>query len=439
MALAGNRVNNIMHFSNSNYSQTSSTEACNLNAAFGASQSRIIPTLLWIALLGWVARVTVFVRQRPGSTFSSVDIYAAVQISIVFVVLLITLSSSRFLPLITETRRTSVIMLFVYYILGALSALWSQYPIFTFYRAFEFATLLMGALLALSYSSDFFAAERKILFVSSIVIVLSICMQLKLGGFRHSLGEWHVTTYTTSGAMLFCYCAGEYFSADKNRKKILKRYGLFALAMVILGTSSGSFIATFFGLLLILFLYRNVGMWVVGIFFLSMVLLIGVDWTPIKDIVFHGKSERAIITLHGRLGMWQSFIGQIYRNPFLGHGFGVFMRSATRATAGHPHNSLFAVLLGTGLVGAIPVFLYFLRIFREFWKTTGRKLPGAIGCAAGISTGLINSLSTPFVLDKWDESTLVFACLMSLFILFVFAPYKEEKSNVEMFSHIAKN
>jgi O-antigen ligase len=199
----------------------------------------------------------------------------------------------------------------------------------------------------------------------------------------------------------------------------LKRYGFFALAVLLLGTSSGSFIATFCGLILILFLHRNAGVLILVAGLLLVILIIGVDWAPVWDFVFYGKSERAISTLHGRLPMWQRLLELVYENIFLGTGFGVFMRSADLATAGHPHNSLISVLMGTGILGGIPVVIFFFRLLREFLKTTGRKLPGAIGCTAAISTGLINSLASPFVLDKWDESTLVFACLIALFILFV--------------------
>jgi O-antigen ligase len=408
-----------MQSENVDCTQKASADTYGFNARFNKAQSRIIPTLVWLALLGWEARVTVLVRQRSGFAFSSVDLHAAVQIFFVFAIFLIIVSNSRLSPLISEARRTSIIMLFVYYIMGILSALWSPMPAFTFYRAFEFVTLLMGVLFALSYCSDFYAAERKMLFISTIVLIFCLLMKLKLSGIAYSLEHWHATTYTTSGAMIFCYCAGEYFFSEKSRKKMLRRYGIFALALVLLGTSSGSFISAIAGLLLILFFYRNAGLWGLGILLFAVVILIGVDWTPVKNFIFYGKSERAITTLHGRVYMWDSFMGMIAQKPFFGNGFGVFMRSPEVATSGHPHNSIFSVLLGTGILGAIPVIVFFFRLLREFLKTTSHRLPGAIGCSAAISTGLINSLTSPFVLDKWDESTLVFACLIALFILFV--------------------
>jgi len=74
----------------------------------------------------------------------------------------------------SETKRTSILLIFLYYTLCLLSSFWSPLPKFSAYRAIEFMILLMGVLVALSYAQNFAEAERNILFISFIVILSSI-------------------------------------------------------------------------------------------------------------------------------------------------------------------------------------------------------------------------------------------------------------------------
>ena len=75
----------------------------------------------------------------------------------------------------------------------------------------------------------------------------------------------------------------------------------------------------------------------------------------------------------------------------------------------------------------LTVTFYFLRLLREFYRTTVKRLPGAVGCTAAILTGLVNSLSTPFVLEQWEEASFVFAAMTAFSILFVYLPYKSKE------------
>jgi O-antigen ligase len=88
-----------------------------------------------------------------------------------------------------------------------------------------------------------------------------------------------------------------------------------------------------------------------------------------------------------------------------------------------PHNSLFSILLGTGAIGMTTFLLYTLRLIYEIFKAAFLRLPGATGCAAAISMGLVNSLAMPLIFDEFEESSLVFVCISALFILFVFLPH----------------
>jgi O-antigen ligase len=124
--------------------------------------------------------------------------------------------------------------------------------------------------------------------------------------------------------------------------------------------------------------------------------------------------------------MWESFFDLILESPTIGHGFAVLSTGRGGVFSADPHNSIFSVLLGTGLIGLIVVLIYFFRLLREFFRTSFLRLPGAIGCGAGLATGLVNTLTMTLVLDEWEESSLIFACLSALLVFFVLLPYRRK-------------
>jgi len=209
-----------------------------------------VPLALWITVLIWVIRVTVFVRQRPGSQFSEIDILAGVQIMMVFITIVILLVSGRALNVWGRISGTSV---------------------------------------------RFLKAEKTMLIVSTFVILLSIYVNVHFHGFSTSLESWHTNSYSASAAIIFTYCLGEYFNSDKRRKRVLKWFGLLALCALILGTSTASFFAAMAGMALIAFLKRSVVLLIVWMATLGVmviaIFLLGTDLGGIRDFIFHGLSE----------------------------------------------------------------------------------------------------------------------------------------------------
>ena len=440
-----------MHRKGSKAFQPAPTSLSEITPVLDSARSRLVPFALWVLLLAWTARVTIFIRQRSETEFADVDVLAAVEIFIVFVVLVTVLVSARVLPLWSKTAGTSVRILFYYYILSAISASWSPLPEYSLYRAFEFIVLLMGVLVALSYAPNFLKAERAILIVSTIVIVFSMYVIVNVKGLSLSSDTWqrslssdtwqrtlHTNSYSASAAILFCYCLGEYFQSDKNRRKALKWFGLFAFAALALGTSASSNVAATFGVLLVAVLSRNVMMFVICgfllILFLSISFLgvIDFDGSVIKVALFPGKTEEQIYSLHGRLAGYKGLLRVFYDSPIIGHGFAVLTTVKGYVFSNAPHNSLLSVLLGTGLVGMLPVLVYVFRTLRELLKTVIPRRPGSIGCAAAIVTGLVNSQGMPLVLDEWEESTLVFICVTAFSVLFVYLPHKFRQNERKM-------
>jgi O-antigen ligase len=287
--------------------------------------------------------------------------------------------------------------------------------------------MFMAVMVALSYSGNFIVAERRILSVSVIVIILSIYVHLKLSGFSFSLSALHTNSYSASAAMLFCYCLGEYFGSEGKRKKVLRKYAAFACATLALGTSAASNIAALCGVLMLLFFFRKYGLLALGIFTLGLLLLfrfvIDIDFSFIQEILFPGKEHTQITTMTGRIPMWQMLWVHVMQSPIIGHGFAILTSNRYGVFAADPHNSIFSILLGTGFLGLSTFLLLALRLSKEILQTAFRRLPGAVGCASAIVAGLINSLAMPLVYAEWEESSLVFACMLGFFMLFVVIPY----------------
>ncbi|MBW2011405.1 MAG: O-antigen ligase family protein [Deltaproteobacteria bacterium] len=329
------------------------------------------------------------------------------------------LSSGRLGIVWGKTGRTSIRVLYFYYGLCLLSFFWSILPVYSAYRAVEFLVMLTGILVAFSYEPDFASAERRILFVSFVVILFTLFVSYRLYGFTFSLLSWHTNSYTATAGMMFCYCLGEYFTADDKRKAVLKKYGLVGLFFLFFGTSSASFFAALAGVTAITILKRKYGLLFACTMILATSLLVGYQFDLIKEIVFYGKQEHEIETLGGRLPMWENLVEVARERLYLGHGFAVISTGRGNVFASRPHNSLFSILLGTGVMGMLVFLFYALRLLKEVFVTSTRRVPGAVGCAAAIAMALVNSLANPLIFDQFEESTLVFVSISVFFALFV--------------------
>jgi hypothetical protein len=406
------------------------SELSSIEPGFKDSKSNLSSILIWIGIFTWLIRVTVFVRQRHGSErFTDIDILALIQMGAVFWLMSIIILNPKTKLVFSKTSSTSLFFLLLYYTLCGFSTLWSPLMEFTLYRSLEFLVLLISVFVAFSYSSNFIKAENLMLLVITLIIVLSFYLRIKITHLSFTLSSLHSNNYPASSAILFTYCFGEYLNCEQFRKKKIIFFGLLGLGPLFLGTSSASFIAAFGGICLALFLKRKTSLIIFIFFIISCAILIGIDFTFLKEIVFYGKSDRVILTGHGRVYAAKTFFNIFLEKPIFGHGFATLTYGTEHVFEANPHISVFSVLLGTGLMGAIIVFGFLIRLMRELLKTTFKRLPGSIGCASAIFTGFINSLSIPIIFDEWREGSLAFSCVLSFFIFFVLIPYINSSHN----------
>jgi len=105
-------------------------------------------------------------------------------------------------------------------------------------------------------------------------------------------------------------------------------------------------------------------------FFLSF--LVGSS-SLLLSYMSRGKGMDDLLSLDGRVPLWQALWPYVYEHPFIGHGFGAFWSSnrfygiAVEATWAAPgaHNGLLDELLGTGVIG--------LLLFLAFWFSSMRS------------------------------------------------------------------
>lgn len=374
-------------------------------------------SVLWLLIMAWVFRVTVFVRRRPQGEFAEVDTFAAVQIIFVFLLATYLVFSNRLTPLLRLAAKTSFGVLMLYYGFGMISAVWSPSPAFSFYRAFEVVVLSLGILVALSFCRSFASTERGMLWVSLAIVLFQVNVQRPSIGMAFSFEAWKTNSYTAMSAMMFCYCIGEMLShSNPLRQKFLRRMSLVFLVFIILGHSTGSIVAIICGLGVAFLLARHQR---AAVFMLIAVLIIigiaaGVD---LQSLLLPGKSEDYDVTgMSGRTGLWATYLNQIMQYPLLGTGFDMLPRLV--GFASNSHNSLLAVIGGTGLLGLVFIIIWIARLFKETLAAIHSRLAGSQGMAAGLTAGLVNSCTLAFLGEHCMTTTLVFATLAAFHMLF---------------------
>ncbi len=387
--------------------------------------NNIVRWLLLFCIFGIIARQTLLLRGRSLSDVATVDAFAAVDIGLVWLAALIVIFSGNLGRTWARLRRTPVMWLGGYYIFCGVSCLWSALPVFSLYRAIEFLVLLSATLTIVAQYKDFVGAERGFCRIAMMTIVLEMCVTIRFFGFTLSPEVWHNTTYTVSSVMLFCYCFGEYLAmtkaeraAAKKRSRRLRRFGIFALCTLALGSSSGSNIAGTAGCLLIFLVLRRYWLWVSGLVIGLLLVLWGQGEGMLHKLLLPGKSEIAVETVSGRASLWEFLWHQFLKSPALGYGFGL-TGVVSKGIATHSHNSLFSVLIGTGLVGFVPFALFALQLWWIILVRVWRRGIGIVGSAGALAAAFVNSMSLNVMADRWITSSMVFVWLLGLLLLHI--------------------
>ena len=394
---------------------------------------QITGLIIFLGHFAFIFRQKVFERARSTLKFDVLDAYAAVDIMIVSFLVLVLLCSRRLSGFFSKTFKSSVSWLLAYYLLCALSAVWSLRPAYSLYRSVEFAVFFISLAVAVSYNEGFEKAERKVLLLSLLSVLVQMGLHLRSTNLL-SLWSWHTNAYTASAAVIFVYCAGEYLSiankklsTDRKRKKMLLLYGSLSLPLLALGTSSASNVSVLFGIIVILFVKRKIGLMMIIIYVSLLFFMLGGSSESLMKIIFPFKTEQQISTGGGRAAIWQLYIDRIAESPVWGYGLGVLPIKGYSAMSALSHNFIFSILIGTGFLGFTIFFIFGIKLATEMIRSLMRKVDGATGVFGAMAAGFLNSLSMPMIADRWATASFAFFAIFALYIFYVY-PYNMQSS-----------
>jgi hypothetical protein len=384
------------------------------------ARDRSYRLLLWVTAVGLIARVTLGIRQRTD--FMDIDILAGIEIACVGLTLAILVITGRWSLLYRRIAGTSAAILLLYYVLGSISAAWSPYLTFSLFKGVEALSQMLAVLLILSYARSFKSAEKQVLLMACLMILLSIGKQItiieRVGESVSDWHNWHSNAYTAPSAMLACYCLGELMaSAGVRRKRLLFGF-CFGLFGVVLGTSSGSIIAAMIGVGAAAMISRKPGVLVLCAIVVGLALIFGGS-EGIRSVLFPGKTQIEIDTMSGREDLWAAYWEEIQKSIVFGRGFAILSRITSFMYTTNTHNSFIAAMGSIGLVGLFVQLYWMIKMGAEAVRSAVKRYPGSVGCLAALLAGVINSQSCAYLGEGWTEATFTFVAFLGLHILFV--------------------
>ncbi|MCU0838573.1 MAG: O-antigen ligase family protein [Rhodospirillales bacterium] len=390
--------------------------------------------LLLLLPYAWMFRISILAERKADIT--QVGGYQLLQIVLVLLTVAAVVASQRAPQLWQISRGRPAAIFLYYYIFCLLTAAASAFPQYAVYRSVEYIALFSALMIGFSYQRNFFSAERALLILLMAVIVTNAIGRSLLVGFSFSLGRWHANDFPAGGAMLFCYCVGEYFGDNRDRRLRLLLGAAFGGFFMVLGTSTGSFAAAAIGLLVIAYFRRSLPMLLGGgalAVVLVLLMALGAFQTQdVLDVVAMGKTEKHLENASGRLPIWEYYFhNYVIESPIIGHGLGTLSQSGTgELVKAQPHASFMSVLLYTGAVGMLFYVTFIIRCVNDGFWACQRRLPGAVGCVAALAAGFVNSQTNPFIFDIFEETSIVFSSFIALFALFVVIPGKRQEAGV---------
>jgi hypothetical protein len=383
--------------------------------------------LLLMLPYAWIFRVTILAERKGDIT--QVGGYQILQIAIVAVTLAVVVMSGRAVQMWQLCRGRPVAVLIYYYVFCLLTAVLSAFPQYSAYRCVEWLTLLFAIFIAMAQFKSFYEAEKAMIVFLCLTIIAIWINRGLLVGFTLSWSRWHTNDFTTTGAMMLCYGVGEYFGDNRGRRARLLICAAVGGFFLLLGTSTGSFIAAAVGLMAVAYFRRSVPLFVAGSFLAMVFVLLhmvgALQTQDVINVVAMGKSDtQHLESLSGRLPVWEYYFhNYVVKSPIIGNGLGALRDPVTHElekTA--PHASFLSALLYAGAVGMIFFVGFIYRCLIDGFWACRRRLPGAIGAIAAIAAGFVNAQTDPFLFDLFKDISATFCAFLALFTLFVVLP-----------------
>lgn len=332
-------------------------------------------------------------RRRDLDNYASVDSSALLQMGFVcgcaFYLASVAHRYSRALPQLLF--RPPLVYLLVYVVICVLSSVWSINPLLTAWRAFECLVFLLLITVATASLSRFpediveWIVGRAFLSVCcSLIVQRAWVMSVTSKGLTpESMRANGLIGLLDVGPVLF-------LALFISKRRLVKWF----LALLCgISASTRMYIGFVVGLVLGLACSRrrerHALPFILG---LSVLLVLSLGTAVVVQGFFPGKTEGAYDT--GRVRLWRSLLELGMDSPLIGKGFSVGERRAT-IEEGSPlyqsHNSFLAAFMGCGLLGVVPMLLFFISM--AYWSLNQAARPAwRTGLVATVAMAIIDSM-----------------------------------------------
>lgn len=377
--------------------------------------------LYLLLIIATILRKTLFNRARDMDAYATVD--ANNSIAIVATLAMLAIVVGKLSGMKRELRMCSSFL--NYYLFAAFSVVWAgfQFLAIAGYKAIEvIASFLMVLLIMRNLKT---VKER----FDFVMVSFTFCNVIYL-----IMGGGHDNAFPLLGITQFLLILGvmRYGLASW---KGMRHHQVVAVATIILGTSTASWISLIIGLFFYFSTSRkgiNIGLaLVVAVLFYGIYQIFG---DTIYGIVFGNKSQEMIESGSGRRELWIAYINGWMESPLVGHGFIVGEKGAIAAkyiafATNTSHNMMISVLVNTGLVGLGLWIAFLWKQCRICWQYSLKKNAYALTCFPAIIAMFVNANSFPVVGSEWSPvSDSIYALLI---FIFIYIPYSQYEGNAQ--------
>lgn len=293
----------------------------------------------------------------------------------------------------------------LYGVIAIFSALYSSYPGYSLWKAFELLVDIFIIAILLSYR-DTFENMRK-LYNLTLFLLSLLLLSIWLGAifapslaFRPSKGLFSfilvgafpimsANAVGTIGAIIGTISLSRLINIEKFSEKLLYfTLLLISIITIILAQSRAALIAFPIGMAIILFCNKKIRFF---IFIIALITIFALNTTILnfmETYFLRGQSKHMFMSLSGRTSFWQHTWEKFKESPVFGYGFAAGARYDVLGELGHEttvglHGGIFDILANLGILGLIPWSIAFfgacfilLKFFYQYkrriidkWKT----------------------------------------------------------------------
>lgn len=384
---------------------------------------------VWIPILLFLFALRVVVLIRRQGDVTTLDIYSLVQIAIILLLTFAILFQPYLQSALRAMLRPPGGFFLAIYVIGVLSATWSEIPKLSGFFAYQGLVLVVAAVVFFYQQMLRGNLERAALWMSMVLLLMNVVGHARVHMVGFNLESWHTNSYSAVAAMLAAYCLGELWSArgklDKRRRRLLKTCLVIALFFLVLGTSGGSNVAFALGVIgaLLYSAKRKLKAFAIPLIAVAVVVYLVIPEFLVA-VLLPGKTMESVETLTGRTRIWELYWDMFLANPILGVGFGVPERVASLYTT-NTHNIVIGIAASLGMFGLTFFLLYLFSLAKRLLGMHSKVGYAGVACAIGV--GLANGMTVGFLTSGSGPAFMAFAIWNAVLVLKPLAVERETR------------